>query len=149
VPDLVVSGADRLITLSKQLRAVGDKDLKREARVALRDATKPMKAAIHRYDLANLPKRGGLNRVMARSRITTQVRGSGNNPGVRIATRSHDPRIDRSGRVWHPTFGHRDRGVVQQIDSGYFTVPAGRAATEGRVQLLAAMKRIERKLEAR
>jgi hypothetical protein len=147
--DVSVRGADQLIRLSRTLKTVGDKDLRREVRRALVDTTKPVRAAIRLHELATMPKRGGLNRVMARSRITTQVRGTGNHPGIRLATKSHDPRIDRSGRLWHPTFGYRDRGVVQQVTPGHFTIPATRAAPEGRIQLIAAMNRIERKLEAR
>jgi len=149
MPDISVRGAEQLEKLGKQLRAAGDKDLRRETLAGLRAATKPIRAAIREYDLQHLPKRGGLNRVMARSRITTQVRTSGRNPGIRLATKSHDPRIDRTGRVWHPTFGHRDRGVVQHIDPGYFSVPASREAPAVQAELLKALKRVEKQLEKR
>jgi hypothetical protein len=149
VLDVSVRGADQLIRLSRKLKAVGDTGLRRETRRALSDAVKPVKAAIRQHELAAFPKHGGLNRVMARSRITTQISGSGRNPGIRIATRTHNPRIDRSGRLTHPVFGHRDRVVVQQVAPGYFTGPANRAAPATRFQLIAAMKRIEKELEAR
>ncbi len=149
--DVSVRGADQLVALSKRLRAVGDTGLKKETRTALRNATTPMKAAIKRHALDTMPRHGGLNRVVARSRITTQVRGSGRNPGVRIASKSLDPRLDRSGRLWHPVSGHRDRKLPQpqQVHPGWFTDPAARSATSARVEILAAMKRIERELERR
>ena len=140
MPDIEVRGADQLVRLSKELRT------------ALREATKPVQAAIRRHAEDTMPRRGGLNRVMARSRISTQIRGSGNRPGIRVASKSHDRRIDSQGRLWHPVFGHRDRKLPrpQQVEPGWFTGQASRAAATGaRVQILAAMKRIERELEKR
>jgi len=148
LPDIEVRGADQLVRLSKRLRQVGNKDLKKELRTALREATKPVQAAIRRHAEDSMPKRGGLNRVMARSRISTQIRGSGNSPGIRLASKSHDPRINR-GRLRHPVYGHRDRWVTQRVPEGWFVPPTGQATRAAQVQLLAAMKRIERELERR
>jgi len=150
LPDIEVRGADQLVRLSKRLRQVGDKDLKKETRTALREATKPVQAAIRRHAEDVMPKRGGLNRVMARSRISTQIRGSGNSPGIRLASKSHDPRINR-GRLWHPVFGHRDRKLPQpqRVPEGWFVPPTGTVTRAAQVQILAAMKRIERELEKR
>ena len=150
MPDISVRGAEQLEKLGKQLRAAGDKDLRRETLAGLRAATKPIRAAIREYDLRHLPQRGGLNRVMARSRITTQVRTSGRNPGIRMATKTHDPRIDQ-GRLWHPVFGHRDRKLPQpqRIEPGYFSTPASQAAPAVQAELVKAIKRVERQLGRR
>ena len=151
MPDVYVTGADQLISLSRRLRAAGDKELKKELRTALRDATKPMKAAIKKNARDNMPHRGGLNDYLARSRITTQVKQSGQNPGIRISNKQHDTRLDTQGRLRHPTFGRRGPGdwKEQKVESGWFTKPAAREARQARVEILLAIKRIERELERR
>ena len=148
LPDFSVRGAEQLVRLSRKLKAVGDKDLSREVRAGLREATTPVKAAIREYAESNLPRRGGLNQVMARSRISTQIRGSGRSPGVRLTSKSHDPRIDR-GRLRHPVFGNRQVWVTQRVDPGWFTKPASRAAPRAQGALIIAMRRIEKELESR
>lgn len=151
MPDVYVTGADKLISLGRQLRAAGDKELKKELRTALRDATKPMKAAIKQNALDNMPHRGGLNEYLARSRITTQVRQSGRYPGIRISNKQHDTRLDTQGRLRHPTFGRRGRDDWQEqhVAPGWFTKPAERHARQARVEILLAMQRVAKKLEAR
>jgi len=148
MPDISVRGAEQLEKLGRQLRAAGDKDLRRETLAGLRAATKPIRAAIREYDVRHLPQRGGLNRVMARSRITTQVRTSGRNPGIRLATKTHDPRIDQ-GRLRHPVYGHQDRWVTQRVEPGYFSTPASQAAPAVQAELLKAIKRVEKQLGRR
>ena len=149
MPDVYVTGADQLISLSRRLRAAGDKELKKELRVALKDATAPMKAAIRADALENMPKRGGLNEVIAKSRITTQIRSSGRTPGIRLVNKTHDTRLDSQGRLRHPVFGNRKKWTEQKVRPGWFTKPAAREARHARVQILLAMQRIAKKLEAR
>lgn len=147
--DVSVRGAEQLVKLSKELRAVGEKDLAKELRAALREAATPVKAAIREHAERTMPHRGGLNRVVARSRITTQVRGSGRNPGVRIASKTLNPRLDQSGRLRHPVYGNRNVWVTQHVEPGWFTVPASHAAPEVRDELVKAIGRIQRRLEKR
>ena len=149
LPDVYVTGADKLVSLGRRLRAAGDKELKKELRTALRDATKPMKAAIKKNALDNMPHRGGLNEYLSKSRITTQVRQSGRNPGIRISNKQHDTRLDTQGRLRHPVYGNRDAWVEQKVKPGWFTEPAEREARQARVEILLAIKRVEKSLEAR
>lgn len=147
--DVRVTGADKLVTLGRQLRKAGQKDLSKELRAALKDATVPVKVAIRQNALETMPKRGGLNEAMAKSRIKVQVRTSGKLAGVRLINKTHDTRLDSQGRLRHPVFGNRKKWAEQRVTPGWFTSPATRAATGARVQLLLAIKRIEKELERR
>ena len=152
MPDVEVRGADQLTRLARTLRQVGDKDLKKELRRGINEAVQPVKASIRARALSSMPRRGGLNQVMARSRITVSQRGSGANPGVRLVTKSHNPRIDK-GIVRHPVRATGPREdwtwVDQPVKPGWFTHPAAASAPITRLKLLAAMRRIERQLEGR
>lgn len=141
MPGIEVRGTDQLRALGRQLKETGDKDLRKASRAALRQGTKPGIAAARARARSTLPHRGGFAELMGKSRINTTIRESGRLVGIRITTKTHDPRIDK-GYLSHPTFGHRDRWVIQRVPAGWFTRALRTLAPEMRRELLKSMQQI-------
>ncbi len=64
--EFTVRGLERFGKLSKDLRAAGDKDLRKELYRGLQRATKPLKDAAKENARATLPRKGGLAAAAAR-----------------------------------------------------------------------------------
>jgi hypothetical protein len=147
--DLEIRGADKLGKLAKALKQAGDKDLQKELYAGLNRATKPLRSDAKRSADENLPRRGGLNKRVARARMSTRRRG-GKNPGIKIVAKGMPQlgRIDRLGKVKHPVHGHRDRWVDQKIPEaqGWFTDPMQAGAPPVRKELVRTLDAIARKL---
>jgi hypothetical protein len=142
-----VVGAEELARVSKALRQAGAKDMRNELTRAMRAAAKPLIAEARQHARETLPKRGGLNKRVARSSIRAKIRTGGQSVGVRIVAKGLDARVDTAGRVRHPVFGNRKVWVQQQVKPGWFDVPMKSGAPEVRRELLKAIDNITRKLE--
>jgi hypothetical protein len=148
--DVEVRGVEQLAALARQLKAAGDKGLKRELSKGIAAATKPLKVAVKQSALETLPKKGGLN-VRVAAQISPRTRRSAN--GVRItATGKQGARnladLDR-GIVRHPVFGHRGRWSVEKVRPGFWTRPLEDLAPGARQELLDAMQRVAGQITAR
>lgn len=142
-----VTGANELADLAKALRQAGAKDLRKELYKGLRSSAKPLIADARKNARATLPKHGGLNVRVARSKFKVSTRGGGVNPGVRITATGVDKRVDTQGRVWHPVYGRRRPGEVQRVEPGWFTKPMQAGAPAVRQELVAVIERIAKQLE--
>lgn len=145
--DVRITGADNLATLAKELKRIGDNDLRKEMLRGIRTATKPMVAAAKESAHDELPKAGGLNEIVARSKFSTRTRTAGRSPGVRVVAASgiNVGSIDR-GRLRHPVFGNREAWVTQQVKPGWFTDAMNAHADEVRRELMAALERVARQV---
>jgi hypothetical protein len=142
-----VKGAEELVRLSRQLRAAGDQELRRDFYRGLNRASKPLKEAAKQNAGRVLPRRGGLAALVAKSRLSTSVRGGGANPGVRITGKGRMDldRMDR-GQVRHPVFGNRRVWVVQSVTPRWFTEPMEAGAEDVRTELLSVFDDVARRL---
>lgn len=119
--------------LVRELRAFdGRREIVKAASKGFRKAVNPLRAKIRTAALDTLPKRGGLNVWVSRTRITTQIRLSGRKAGVKLkggrnslGGRSDIKRID-AGRVRAPSWGHRSRASwhTVTVTPGFFTKTA-------------------------
>lgn len=142
-----MQGADDLGVLAKRLKEVGDKELRKELLRGIRVATKDTKAAIKANALRQLPKRGGLNVVVANSKFTTKTRMSARSTGIKImATNPHSIRGMDRGKLRHRVFG-TDRWVSQSIPSGWFSGPVEADAPKVQAEIGKAMASVAAKLE--
>ena len=149
VGDISVRGANQLADLAKDLKAAGYKELRRELYRGISRAMKPLAEEARKSARENLPRRGGLNEVVASSRFTARSRMAGRNPGVRLvgAKKGHDlSAIDR-GRLRHPVFGN-DWWVTQIIEPGWFTDGLSDSVVVApvRKEILRAMDDVARRL---
>ncbi len=121
-----MAGAEEFLRLSRDLKAAAP-GLRRELHTQMRRAARPLIAQTRAAALVQLPNRGGLNRRYARNRQTVQVRTGALTAGVRIVMPKADSRSIEQGRIRHPTFGHRDRFVQQQVSGTWWdeTLEAG------------------------
>jgi hypothetical protein len=88
--------------LSKRLKEAGP-GVRKEFLKDMREAAKPLLPLVSQAALERFPKRGGLNRHMARkSRYRTVARTGVTTAGVSIRANKTDPRLDTEGRVVHP-----------------------------------------------
>jgi hypothetical protein len=118
--DVTIAGTEALGALSRQLKEIGDKDLRRELLSGIQRAARPIKDAAKASAMSTLPASGGLNRRIAGGKFSVQTR-TGRDPAVRIKAPG-DARLDK-GRLRHPVFGNRRVWVLQQIRPGWFSKP--------------------------
>lgn len=144
--ELAISGADQLTVLAARLKDEADRGISRELSAGLLAATKPMRAAARRNARDVLPATGGLNKEMARSKMTVVRRYTGHEVGVRIGTASHDPRID-AGRLRHPVFGNREVWVQQTVPAEWFTRPMEESAPLALIAVDRTMRHVVDRVE--
>lgn len=146
--ELKVKGTAEFEAVKARLKQAADRGLNRELSQALNRATKPLKAAAKANALSDLPKRGGLAAAVAASKFSTRTR-TGKDPSVRIEVKglsvSNLRALDR-GTLRHPTFGHRDRWVTQQVHVDWFTAPMQAGAEPVRRELSQALDTIAQRI---
>ncbi|GAA4358405.1 hypothetical protein [Angustibacter luteus] len=136
--------AENLHQVYAKVKAVGDGELRKRVTRGIREATQPMKDAVKASALAELPHRGGLNQLVARSRISNSVRTSSRSAGVQLkATNDHDIKAMDRGRLRHPTFG-RTGWVTQKIGPGWWSRPLEKTAPQVRDGIQKALNDIGR-----
>lgn len=152
--ELRVKGADKMAQLGRDLKAAGDKELRKEILKAGRDTGKQAQEVVRQAALSDLPHGGGLNHwVAAGTKVTGQTRLAGKNVGLRLRMRhrtrqglSDLPEIN-DGRLRHPVFGH-DVWVTQTIAPGFAWRAVDSIGDVLADEFLAAVDRVADKLAA-
>lgn len=144
-----VTGADRLADVTKALRQVGNKDLRNKMTRTLRANARPLIQDARRNARRILPEEGGVNEVVARSKFRVSIHGMGKRVGVRITAVGLDSRLDKTGRLRHPTFGRREKGdwKEQQVQPHWFSDPMQAGAPKVRRDMLITLGEIGKELE--
>lgn len=126
----VRGGPEQLARISRQLKEEANRGLQRELNKALREAAQPFAREVREAALDRLPRTGGLNKRVARSRVSVRNR-SARGKGVQIAVgprRSQTEQMNR-GFVFHPVFGSEQR-VRQELPSGFVDAAAKQTEPE-------------------
>lgn len=146
----VVDGTTQLRELGAKLKAAGASGIRLQLIRGLKEAAKPLPAAVKAVALADLPKTGGLNAQVAGQKITTSVRLSGTSAGVRLTTTAPDTRQTDNGYVRHPTFGHKGRWVTQSIPeaTGWWSGTLLIKSQEQAPKILAVMEAVNLQVNA-
>lgn len=107
---------------SKLLKANGQKDMRKRLHAGAKKAVKPVIPKARAAARARLPKAGGLNELVAKSPIRTQVRTSKNNYGVRITVGSKNAaRSTNRGQVRHRKDDvPKEMWTAQDVPAGWF-----------------------------
>lgn len=134
---------------ARELRAFnGRQEIIKQLRQEFRKPLPEVRKRIKSRAISTLPKRGGLNRWAASTRVTAKITVTGRAVKVKvrggrksIAGEADISALDR-GRVRHPSWGRRFRGQwhVQRVSEGFFTVPVVESP-EWRAACLAAVDR--------
>lgn len=133
----------------RELRSFNDrKVILKELRVGIRRPFPAVRKSIKSRALDTLPKRGGLNRWAASTRITLMTRFSGRKAGVTVkggrnsaGGRSDIRALDR-GRVRAPSWGRKHKGDWHTVlvPDGFFTEPVTEAK-EWRDEIVSSVDR--------
>ena len=115
--------------LQAKLKETGQVGLRRNMRKAIVTATAPARKAVKAELEAVMPKGGGLNKYLAKSKISTAVLTGARTAGVEVRGRGPKDRNRKygqfreinAGRIRHPVFGRRDNPQDWQ----WTQVPAG------------------------
>lgn len=123
--NIEVRGLEKFEKVAKELKRVGDKELRKELYSALNRATKPMRTNAKKAARDTFPKAGGLNKRIGSARLSTRGRIVKGDPRVEVVAKGMDQLalIDQKGVVRHPVFGNRKRWTTQPIPEaeGWFT----------------------------
>jgi hypothetical protein len=153
VPTVEVRGAEQLAALAKRLKDAGEKDLRRDLMTALTKSTEQLrKRSLPASARRTLPRKGGLNELVARSKMTSTRRTSGRQAGLRVVARNPNLQLRKldEGQVRHPVFarGGRPRVWVRQsVRPGWFTIPTETAAPGIRAEVEQAMTTTAARIE--
>lgn len=110
----------------------GRKEVTKQLRKEIREPIPAVRKAIKRRALLILPKRGGLNVWVSKTKVTAKVTLTGRGAGVRLKgsrkstkDKSDLRRLD-AGKLRHPSWGRRgaNQWHNQAVPSGFFTAPA-------------------------
>jgi hypothetical protein len=143
-------GAQQLAQLSRQLRAAGDRELQKELTRSITEALKPLrKEKLPQSATDHLPRRGGLNKRIAKSKYTISRRTSNRTQGLRLnAKYMYNLMLIDKGFVRHPAFkrrgeeGRRVVWVTQRVEPGWFTKPMEDAQPDVQRRINEAMQEI-------
>jgi len=121
----------RLLDRFKKALKEADKPVKKELYKAQNRAARALRIAVRAAATTKLPKHGGLNKRVARSRIVVRRRLGGRNPRVTLAATGNPVQqirlIDR-GQVRHPVPKSREVWVTQRVEPGFWTETLERGA---------------------
>lgn len=141
--DVEIRGAEGLRLVGIAVRRLGsDRTIVNEMAKEIRGAVPPIRAAVKASALANLPKRGGLNRWTASAKLTAQVRRGAQSAGVSLRDskgsrgKRHDLRALNDGFIRHPLWGNREHWYPQRVAPEFFQkaiVPEGVDAFRNKV----------------
>lgn len=139
-----ISGGEKFRLLAAKLRAA-EKEFKPEIGKALKEGTRPFPMAARRSALEHLPKRNGLNRLVAAARFTVHristMEYRVTATGIKQLQRTNE------GHINHPTFRHRPR-VTQSIPraDNWFNKPMRTHKREITDKLGEAMHKIAKRI---
>lgn len=145
--DLQIKGAEKFSEVAKALKQAGDKELRKELYSSLNRAAKPMITEAKKSADAKLPKSGGLNKRVAKARISVRRRAGGR-PSVKIvASGMSQLGLINRGRVRHLVYGRApmvDQAIPEAKD--WFTDPMQAGAQQVRREIVKALDAVARRL---
>jgi hypothetical protein len=153
--EIQVVGVEQLAAVARDLKAAGDRDLRKELFRGIQRGARPLKAEARAAALDELPQSGGLAARVASAKFTVNVRLGARNPSIRITGKGqigsvtgnvYDLNSMDRGRIRHMTYGHKP-WKDQTIKPGWFSDRMERAADTGvRAEILSAMTTVQNKL---
>lgn len=108
---------------------------------ALRNAARPIGREVVREGAAEMPHRGGLSAIAARSRVnvTSRVQGDRAMVSLRFSSKKAGLGYLDTGYVRHLVFGRKKSWVTQPVPARAFTRAFERHASEARNEVLKEM----------
>lgn len=139
-----IRGGDQFKEAARRVR-IANGELPGELIDSLERSAPPLERAATRSAAANLPKRGGLNVIVASAGMTHQRRAG----GIRITARGITQlKLTNDGLVRHQVFGNPFTWVTQAIPKAldWFGKPIRAGAPKVRAELNKALEKTARKI---
>lgn len=153
VAEIKIKGGADFQRLARQLREAGTvgKGLQRELYKRIHAATLPLRDEVKKAESEQLPRRGGLAKLVARQRFQTLQRSRGREAGIRLTqtgTKVKNLVGEDAGTIRHPVFGNRSAWVSQKVNAGTWTKTLGSSKSQKIVkkEIHAAIDEISKKL---
>lgn len=143
--EIELRGAEQLVALAKRLKKA-PKELRSELYVGINRAAKPLKNEVKASARTRLPKKGGLAKRVAGTKIATKRRVAGNAAGVRlIGTSGYDIGSINRGRVRHLVYGHKP-WVNQTVAPGFWSDPLKAGSSKVQQEIQDVMDKVAKEL---
>lgn len=144
----IVIRAEDFAVITRELKAAGRDDLRKELFRGLNRATKGVRSAIKTNMPDYMPDRYAAT-LQRDLRLSTQAK-RGNPPSVRIRAKARRKErflgpLDK-GRLRHPLFGNRQFWYTQRIKPGFFTDTVNQHSDEVRAELEQSIAAVVRKI---
>lgn len=142
-------GYAELQVIATRLKAAGDRGLTNHVRREIRKIGKPVAAEVLHEGAEKMPHRGGLSRNIEATKKVTVSTGLGKRVSVSLSLRGGGNsrtgsyslrRIDGSGTVRHPVYGHRKTWVAQSVGARAWTNAFQKKAPALRKAVLSAAR---------
>lgn len=145
--DFEIRGSADLQRVARELKEIGDGQLRRDLLRRIRDAAKPGIEDVRQSAREKLPSSGGLaERVASQTyAIRTSTAGQGGKVSLTGKGMKGLSSID-SGQVRHPVYGS-DTWVTQAVTPGFFSEPLLRRAPVIRDGIEAVIKDIDHQID--
>jgi hypothetical protein len=146
--DIKVTGAEEFGVLAKRLKNA-PKELRKELYVGINRSVKPLRQDVKTAAGQVLPSRYA-DIIASELKVTARRRAAGRNPAVYLIGKAgrRDVSSLNRGRLRHPLYGNRRHWYSQRIRPGFWTVTLEADAPRVRRELVEAIQRIARKIEA-
>lgn len=152
--DVKVTGAEEFGILARRLKEAGAKDLRKELYAGINRSVKPLRADVKQAAGEQLPGRYA-DIIATTMKISARKRAAGQNPAIYLVGKAKTSRgSDRDlgslnrGRLRHPLFGNRKRWYDQRIRPGFWSGTLTADAPKVRQELVEAIQKVARKIEA-
>lgn len=150
--ELRIEGADKFGKLARQLRLLGDKELRSELYRGINRSVKPLTEDVKKATPRYLPRRYAFE--LSKSLKVRARRRAGRNPAVYLVAKANNPRgkerdlasLNR-GRLRHPLFGNRRYWYDQDVSPNWWDDPLLEGADEVRREIVNILDEIGEKLQ--
>lgn len=152
VAELRIEGADKFGKLAKELKQLGDKELRTELYRGINRAVKPLTESVKVETKNFLPRRYAFE--LAKSLRVRARRRAGKNPAVYLVGKAKTPGgKDRDlaslnrGRLRHPLYGNRRYWYDQEISPNWWDDPLLAGVDQVREEIVNVLDDIAGKVE--
>ena len=151
VAELRIEGADKFGKLAKELKVLGDKELRKELYRGINRAVKPLTEEVKGSTTKFLPRRYALE--LAKTLKIRSRRRTGKDPAIYLLAKATTPRgterdlasLNR-GRLRHPLYGDRKHWYDQEVSPNWWTDPLVGGVEQVREEIVKVIDEINEKL---
>lgn len=151
VAELRVEGADKFGKLAKELRLLGDKELRSELYRGINRSVKPLSEEVKKQTPQFLPRRYAFE--LSKTLKIRARRRAGKNPAIYLVAKANTRRgterdlasLNR-GRLRHPLYGNRRYWYDQEVSPNWWDDPLLDGADQVREEIVGILDEVVQKV---